>query len=392
MGITQIGYKGATQLQPNIDVSQNSGQQYITRFLEAQPITLLAGQTYLLPGAQWQITTGRYTQLQWYDTGAARWRNMATQPGQTTVVSSDGTNVRLLNSTGTPIGALPTNIGAGNATNGYNTVGVTVSGGASTWGTLVGGTVNTTVTLGTSTGANGNYALAPHIVWTPAANQTLPFVSPRFTSAVAANGNITSITVASAGAGLTAPGTLQAVQQPSDTNPGNANLTGVLAANLTNSGNLTAMWPLTPGTGLTSVPTFTFNVGGGMAATAIMNFTVTGITVANVGANLGVSGPAAIISANGIVAGTLNANITGTADFGVGIAMPRMAWLSTKSEANGNFSNNGNVVVVDGGINIQAIPSLAYIPANMNGISTNALPVLTAEVGGVTDVSFIQAL
>lgn len=386
MSFGVIGYRGASQQQVRLDFSQNNpNQQYITPVPGTLAQTLAGGQVFILPPGIYEVQCGRYSTLQYYDVGSGRWRSLNTQPGQTRALSSDGSNWRIANLTGCPVGALISNVGNGNLTNGYNTVGVTPSAGNSTWGTLVGGSVNSNVTISNG----GNYALAPLIVWQPAANQSLPFIPPEFYCNLNANGTINTVTLQQGGAGLTAPGTIQAVQQFGDVNPGGANL--VLQANLNNSGNLIAMWPLTPGTPQTAVPTLTFNTGGSTAATPIMDFTVTGFTVTTAGANLGVSATAAIISANGALNATQNAAITG-ADYAIAASMPRMAWLSTKSESNGNLSNNGNVVVTDGGINLQAIPMLAVIPSNTNGISTNALPVLVAQVGSVVDTSFMQVI
>lgn len=388
MGINTIGAGpngGLPQLTPSADIAQNAGQQYVRRFLNEIALPLLPGQTFLIPPGQWQVVIGRYLDLQWFDQNLGRWLNYPTQPGQMTVISSDWTTYRVANSTGTPIGATITNVGAGNATNGSNTVGITPSAGNSTWGTLVGGSVNTTVIFGTS---NGNYALAPIVVWSPASNQTLPFIPPRFTCTISANA-VNAVTAVHQGAGLTAAGTLSFIQQPGDTNPGGANIT--LNATLTNSGNLLAMWPLTQGTNLTAVPTFTFNVGGGMAATAIMNFTVTNAAAtANAGANYGANQGYMVVTANASlsggnsnqIAGNQNIQIVGN-DVSVEVAMPRMAWLAGNSNAAGNASN-ANLIVVDGGKNIQAVPTLAVIAANGTGANIQNA-TFTAVVGGVTD-------
>lgn len=385
------GPSAVQQITPQVDVSQNGGQQYIRRFMQQQPVTLLPGQVFLFPSGQWRVLPGRYTDLQFWDGNLGRWKNNPTQPGQAVDVSSDWTSWRLANTTGTPIGATITNVGAGNAVNGYNTVGVTVSGGNSTWATLVGGSVNTTVIFGTS---NGNYAIPPLVIWSPAGNQTLPFIPPQFTCTISANA-VNAVTCVHQGAGLTAPGTLSFVQQSGDTNPGGANIT--LNTTLTNSGNLLAMWPLTQGTGVTSVPTFTFNVGGGMAATAIMDFTVTGaVATANAGANYGAGQAYMVVSANATLAGgnsnqpagNQNIQIVGN-DLSVGVAMPRMAWLAGNSNAAGNASN-ANTIIIDGGKNIQTVPVLAVIAANNSGANIQTA-TFTATVGGVTDTSFIMA-
>lgn len=394
----QIGYKGASQLQPNIDFSQNSGQQFILRTRQAIPLSLMPGQTFLLPNGKWALSPGRYTLPQWYDTNAGRWRNLSSQPGQTHFIESDGTNFRMANVTGCPIGAIITNVGAGNATNGYNTVGVTVSAGNANFATLVGGSVNCNCNVTTA----GNYGLPPIILWTPQANQTVPYVAPQFNCTIQANGNIATVSVVDQGAGLTGVGTLTVIQQPGDTNPGGG-VVNIGGNALANSGNLTALWPVTPGQngngGLASLPTLTFNIGGGMAATVVMNWCVTGAAgTACVGANYGNAQPFTIISGNSI-AGTAAYSIGGAGNANSLVANSvqdyelwpsRMAWLSSNSNAVAQASN-ANIIVHDAGFGHQAVPFLITIPANSNQATQNVgQAVFTAVVGGVSDSSYIQ--
>lgn len=389
MSFGQIGFPGANQLQPRINFQQTgNGAQFIGRQLTAMPVALAAGQSFVLPAGQWQVQPGRYTNYQVYDTGMQRWRNVACQPGQLTVCSSDGVNFRLANTTGTPVGAIISNVGTnGNATNGYNTITATISAGGSTWGTLVGGSVNTTVTVTTG----GNFSLAPILVWQPAANQTFPYIPPTFFCNLSGNA-IGTVTVNYGGAGLTGVGTLTAVNAAGDTNPGGAVLT--FNATLTNNGNLTAIWPLTQGTNLTALPTFTFTGTNntGMCANVTMDWTVSNYTVSSCGFNLGATKPVMILSGNGINGATQNAALTGT-DYGTGISMPRPAWLSVLTDANSNISTNGNLTVIDAGKNLQAIPYLVAIPSNANGSGPNGNTpvVLTAIASGLTDTSYLQA-
>lgn len=400
MGFNQIGYRGASQLQPSVDLAQNANQQYIVRLRQGLPVSLMPGQVFILPAGQWQVVCGRYTLPQWYDTNRGMWRNFTVQPGQTTVMSSDGTNMRIANLTGCPIGALITNVGAGNATNGYNTIGVTISAGNSTWGTLVGGSVNCNCNIT----AAGNYGLPPLIFWSPGANQTLPYIPPQFNCTIQANGNLATVSVVDQGAGLTSTGTLTVVQQPGDTNPGGGTVI-IAGNNLTNSGNLTALWQLTPGqngnVGLKSLPTFTFNVGGGMAATVIMNWCVTDIVgIACVGANYGNAQPLLIVSANA-VAGTASVTWGGAGNANSQVANSvqdyemwpsRMAWINGNSNAAAQASN-ANIIINDAGFGHQAVPILCVIPCNANQATQNVgQGVFTAVVSGVSDTSYIQAL
>lgn len=388
MGINQIGYPGAQQLNGRINFQQNANGAQVIGNARTIPVVLQPGQQFVLPAGQWIVNTGRYTDIQTYDSVAYRWRAVPTQPGTAHVISSDGVNFRISNSTGTPIGAVISNVGNGNATNGYNTVTVTASSGSSTWATLVGGSLNTTVTVT----AGGNFSLPPILVWQPAGNQTFPFVPPEFCCNIASN-TINTVTVNYPGSGLTGTGTLTAVAQQNDpiTAPGNATLT--FNATLTNSGNLTAIWPLTQGTEVTSLPTLSFNIGGTMCANVIMDWTCQNYTVTSCGFNYGNAKPVVVLTGNGIAGHTQATALTGTS-YTTKVAMPRMAWLSTTSDANSNISNNGNVVVVDAGKNLQAIPFLVVIPGNANGTGPNGNnpAVLTASVGGITDTTYLTAI
>lgn len=389
MGIDIIGFKGKGLPTPQIDWSQPSGgPQTIANMYSGQPVVLQPGQAFVIPAGQYSLAAGRYTDIQVYDQTTYRWRNIPTQPGQVHVLSSDGANYRIANSTGTPIGAVISNVGNGNATNGYNTVSVTASAGNSTWGTLVGGTLNGNACVSFNVVSGGNFSLPPFLLWKPAANQTLPYIPPELCCNISSNA-INTITVNYPGAGLTAAGSVVAINQPGDTNPGGANIT--MNATLSNSGNLTAIWPLTQGTEVTSLPSLTFNVGGTMCANTIMDWTVTGFTVSSSGFNYGASKPVMILSGNGVHGHTQNAALTGTS-YAAKVAMPRQAWFSAVTEANSNVSNqNGNFTVIDQGKNFQAIPYLVVIPSNANGSGPNGNnpAVLTATVGGITDTSYL---
>lgn len=399
MGAT-IGYKGMTQVQPNIDISQgNPGQQFVVRFRQSLPINLMPGQVFQIPNGTWACAPGRYTLIQWQDTNAARWRNFTAQPGQPATIDSDGTNYRLANLTGCPIGAVITNVGNGNVPNGYQSITVSASAGNSTWGTLHGGSVNANCNVV----AGGNYALPPLLVWSPAANQTVPFVAPMFNLTMSGNA-IANVSVVDQGAGLTGVGAITVVQQMGDTNPGGGQVI-VAGNNLTNNGNMTDLWVLTPGQngniGLGAIPTLTFGSPSSAAATVIMNFCVTGATqVANVGANYGNAQPFMIIAANAI-AGTAAVSLGGAGNSNVQVANSvrdyeswpsRNCWLSSNSNAAAQASN-ANLQIVDAGFGFQAIPFLFGIPANANSAMQNiGNAVFTAVVGGVSDVSFIQQI
>lgn len=395
-----IGYKSQGQMQPLLDVSQNGGQQFLIRQRAAWPVNLNPGQTFLIPCGEWQVSPGRYSLIQWYDTNAAHWRNFTAQPGQSMNIESDGTNYRVANLTGCPIGAIITNVGNGNVTNGYQSITVTPSAGNSTWGSLHGGSVNANCNVV----AGGNYSLPPLLMWYPAANQTVPFISPQFNCTMSGNA-ISTASVVDQGAGLTAVGTIIVVQQPGDTNPGGGNVI-VAGNNLTNNGNMTALWPLTPGqngnTGLKSIPTLTFGSPSSAAATVIMNFCVTdAIGQANVGANLGAAGTVFMIIGANAIAGTVLQTIGNAGNSNALVANSvqdyeawpaRNCWLTSNTNSLAQASN-ANLQVVDAGFGFQAIPILTVISSNNNQAQQNVgNAVFTAGVSGVSDTTYFQAI
>ncbi len=395
-----IGFKGVAEIQPLIDVSQNANQQSLLRQRSAWPINLLPGQTFLIPCGTWLVSPGRYSLIQWLDTNGGKWRNYTAQPGQSSVIESDGNNQRVANLTGCPIGAIITNVGNGNVTNGYQSVTVTPSAGNSTWGVLHGGSVNANCNVV----AGGNYSLPPIIMWSPAANQTVPYVAPQFNCIMSGNA-ISAVSVVDQGAGLTAVGSITVVQQAGDPNPGGGSII-VAGNNLTNSGNMTALWPLTPGqngnTGLKSIPTLTFGTPSSAAATVIMNFCVTdAIGTANVGANLGAAGTVFMIMAANAIAGTGLVTLGNAGNSNVQVANSvndyeawpaRNCWLSSNTNSLAQASN-ANLQVVDAGFGFQAIPILTVISSNNNQAQQNVgNATFTAGVSGVQDTTYFQSI
>ena len=67
---------------------------------------------------QFLLQLGQYTNLQQYDQGTNNWQCVQVTPYSQVTVSSDGTNYRIVNSTGCPVGAVLTSAGSG-GTNGF---------------------------------------------------------------------------------------------------------------------------------------------------------------------------------------------------------------------------------------------------------------------------------
>src|ERR1700761_1880777 len=77
-------------------------------------IVLQSGGIWIVPQGQFRLKVDYQSALQWYDYDSGQWRNKdAEAPGGWTEVSSDGTNYRVINLSGTIQGAKITAAGTG---------------------------------------------------------------------------------------------------------------------------------------------------------------------------------------------------------------------------------------------------------------------------------------
>lgn len=408
MPSNKIGYQGQSTVQPPLQMSLAPSEvllvpdgQGILGTFGAQAVGNNVG-TQALTG-QYHTTLGPYLSLQQYDTNLQVWRNVHAFSGGPHFISSDGTNYRVANLTGCPVGAVITNAGSG-LTNGFNTVTVTPSAGGSTWNTIVGGAVNTTLavtgtvyaapsafgaTTGGVTGSGGtNYTKPPIIVFGPPPNQgSTPYILPTATC-VLSSGAVSTITVENQGAGLVGLPSISFVNQPGDTTGGGA-VAGWIAANNGNTGTGTLTWmgvssPGNTGAGLTAPCTFTFSPASTIAATAVMNFVVTGYTVTAGGTTYGTN--ALITTGLSQTAGTpanTNPNYDKLA------IMPRQAVLSNLTTAGVINATAASITVMDAGFGFEAVPIL-YALSQTGLPGTGA--TLVATVGGINDFFSLQPI
>jgi hypothetical protein len=340
-------------------------------------ITLQAGQLYIIPAGTYFAAPGPYTCIQWLDAVSGLWRDInadiGTCPG---IIDSDGANFRLANLTGCPVAALITNSGSG-LTNGIGTVNVVPSSGASVWQTVVGGAINATVAI---TAAGNSYTYPPTLLIS--APKVVGGIQATATCTVTA-GAITGVSVTNQGAGYLFAPTITVINDQRDTTGNGAILT--VNPTLAASGQLTALYPTNPGISLSAPPTFTFSPASSIAATPIMDFVVLGFTVSQAGAGGGATQPFLIIFAPKLVAGTRALNTAGPiADTGIDI--PRAAWVQGTTTAGGAVQISGSVIV-DAGYAFQAVPDGYALTGQ--GIWTTA-PWVVAQVGGITDTSFLH--
>lgn len=382
---------GQTALYPPMTIALAAGEVFILPAGQGI-LGTFGGQTQGFTGfqltGQYVVNLGPYTSLQFLDSNLGLWRNYYAFAGDCFTISSDGTNFRLANTTGCPVGMVVTNAGSG-LTNGYNTVSITASTGGSVWSTLVGGALATGIAV---TGANitsgSNYTRAPILVFNPPVGQVTPYVLPSAICSIAA-GTITSVTVLNQGAGLAAAPSLQILNQPGDTTGGGANLSANLSLAL--SGALVVAWPTQYSSSvgaLAAAPTFTFSPASSIAATAVMNFVVTGVTTTAGGGGY-ISGTSFGVFTSGQLSGATPANIN--PDFDTLSIMPRNVSIQGVAQG-GAIQTTSQVAIHDSGFGFQAVPKLYVIGGVTGGAAPTTVALVAAGVGGITDVSVIQPI
>lgn len=345
----------------------------------AGPISLPSGSSQYVPRGQYMIQLGPYSALQIKDPVLGVWRLVDTAAPRTLFISSDGFNYRIINISGCAVGALVTNVGSG-----YTSAPtVTASAGGSTWTAIVGGGINTTVTV-TAGGTLYTYPPFLKISAPPAGGVQATAV------AVLTAGAISSVTVTNQGAGYTSAPTIEVIPDPRDTTGSGASLT--VNSTLAGSGTIMAVVCTDPGSVLTSVPTLAFSGGGGSsaAATAIMCFALTGVTSGANGAGYGNAQPILFLTSGGIVGGSSAAGTTNP-ELDKGMFVPRMGQISALSSAGGTFTSTeaSAAVVTDPG-RFQSVPNLHPV-AGGTGLATTVTQA-TATVGGATDTSYIYPI
>ena len=179
-------------------------------------ITLPSGGQWYPPPGNYLITTGSQTIVQWWDPNGAIWRQYS-GPETMAQIATDGTNYRLLNNSGTCVGASITNAGSG----GVNGIGPIQTGSTVTFAAPAAGGVTATaqgyVVVGgtvpapTVTQGGSGFLVPPTIVCDP---PPVGGVQATFTSTISAAGVITGVTQQNPGAGYTAIPQFYIIPQP----------------------------------------------------------------------------------------------------------------------------------------------------------------------------------
>ena len=345
------------------------------------PISLAGAQAFIIPPGPHFINPGQYSSVQTYDSVLQQWRQAQYPHVQPCLVPSDGSNFRLINTTGCPTGAIITNKGSG-YTNGIGTPTAVINTGGSLWTCITGGSINTTLIATTA----GKYNYKPTLVFSAP-----PQGGVRATAvATLTGGGLDVGVVTNAGAGYTTAPTITIVPDPRETGTQGGVLT--VNATLANSGSITAVICTDPGTtAQTSTPTLTFSGGGGSAAaaTVLMNYTVTGFTVGTAGAVYGNAQPFLVMSGSGVSTASLASGIVDPI-LDTGISISRQAIIGGTSTAGGAVTATG-IVIVDGGWGFQRIPDLYVFPSGTGALPTTTA-IVTATVGATTDTCFVQRI
>lgn len=337
-----------------------------------------AGQTWIVPPGTWYVGK-KYARLQELDPITGIWRNIG-DDGPWNYVRSDGNSVRLANQTGCAIGALLTNVGSA-----YTSApAVAASAGASIWQAIVGGALNTTVTV--TSGGTG-YVYPPLVQFgapPPGGIQATGFCT-------LSAGAVSSVTVVDQGAGYNQAPTISFIN---DTREGlNALGTGsgaLAIATLTGAGTITGLVCLDHGTPLTSLPTLAFTGGGGSAAaaTTLMDWCITGYTVTTAGA-------AYTAGAGGVEVSANNRLTTGTA----AITNPTMMANIVRQRRASIFApTSGAGAITATGLQVNDGGHYTYAPGQNDTLIITGQSIVTTAanlaltVGGLTDVVELIAI
>ena len=340
-------------------------------------VTLAAGETFVLPTGQMYVNPGPYTFLQLLDPISGVWMPYQMNTFGKTFITSDGANIRLANLTGCAVGALITNAGSS-----YTSAPtVTASAGGSTWRAIVGGAINTTITI---TAGGAGYNFAPQLVIAAPPAGGLPATA----TCTVSGGVINAVTVVNQGAGYTTAPAVTILPDPREatqTAPG-PTTAAVLTTALTGANTITGLVCTGQGTAQTAVPTLSFSGGGGSsaAATAIMCFTMTSFSVGTATTAYGTSQPFFVGTVGGLTAGsTAYTNPL----FQSQLSWVRPAQWNGTSAANGAVTATG-AVAVDQGL-FQAVPNTYVLPSGSTTLPA-ALAIVSANVGGISDTSMVQ--
>lgn len=322
----------------------------------SQAFTLQPGATRLIPAGTWNVNLGLYSCIQELDPIQNTWVNNGGSDTNFRYVNSDGNSFRVANLQGCVVGVVVTTAGSG-----YTTAAapvVTVSAGASTLTAIVGGAINTSITV--ANGGSG-YVYPPLVFLDPPPVGSLGLQATAY--ATLTSGAISSITVDNQGSGYTNIPTVYILNDPRDT----VGTGGVGVAALTGAGTITSVAVTNIGTPLTTQPTLTFSTGAAAAA-VIMVRSISAYTVTTAG-----SGYSGAVEISALGTGLTATNVLTNPKWGSNLVRTRKA--SIIAALNTTSLTATGQTLLDGGIYAGSAPT-AIIYGGVTGTS-----VLNGAVG-----------
>lgn len=246
-------------------------------------VSLAPGQELPIPRGRYWIDPGPYCVVQFLDGVSGSWRGFNSARPSPVVVDSDGFNFRVANLTGCAVAAIVTTAGTSYV---QSSTTITSSAGGSLWQAVVGGLVNTTITV---SAAGAGYGVPPLVFLPPPPNPGVPASAV----AVISSGTVSSITVLNQGAGYTSAPTPQILPNPSDPNFLSGSITSQATGvtTLVGSGTLAAVLCTNNGASFSTVPSLTVaGAGSSGAATIVPMWTCTSISITSGGAGYSTTG------------------------------------------------------------------------------------------------------
>ena len=331
--------------------------------------TLAPGQAMPVPPGDYLVNSANLlTVLQYLDPVTGTWLDTQALNGPE-YIHSDGQNIRIANLTGCPIGAVVTAVGSGYV---QASTTCTASAGGSTWQPIVGGALNTSLSI---TAAGSGYTIPP-VVLIPAP----PSPGVQATAyAVISSGTVSAVTVTNQGAGYPVAPSITVLPDPYDPNYGSVTNASLTAA-LTGSGAVTALLCTGNGAAQASAPTLTIaGVGASATATATMLWTGTGASVTAGGGGYGTT--AEITTIGGVSSATA---VMTNPQIEKSILKPRQAQMSLAASAGAVTSVAS---IYDGGLFTGTPTTLVLADAVVTTAATLAL-----TLGSAPDTVTMQVL
>lgn len=341
-------------------------------------LTLPPGGALALPRGAFLVETGPYSFLQFNDPVTGIWRgHNAFGPRGVQVVHSDGTNVRVANLLGCPVGGVVTN--AGSAYVQATTI-ITPSVGNSVWQPIVGGKLTAVSSI---TAAGAGFTVQP-FVFIP--DPPFPGV-PATAYATLSSGTVGGVTILNSGGGYTGTA-LTGLLLPDPTDPNINSITpGTVVFTVGGSGSLVAALCTNPGQPIAaaSINTMSLSITGAGSAAAVspvLPQTVTTVAISGGGTGYGNALNSKLTSAGG--RNTASDAVTNPAMSFTGF-LPRAVDGYLTSNAGGTLTAS---TVYDSGL-FTAAPTPIVIPAS--GLALSGATV-TFTMGTVNDNVLIQPL